>query len=52
MIVPNMETGVSTIIEQQMGNDSNQLTNEPDMGEIDDLIGVNQSFVATTLNIM
>ncbi|EOA25769.1 hypothetical protein CARUB_v10019131mg, partial [Capsella rubella] len=43
--VPNMETGVSTLSGQQMGNNSNQLTNEADMGEIDDLIGVNQSYV-------
>ncbi|KAL1196119.1 hypothetical protein V5N11_027789 [Cardamine amara subsp. amara] len=45
--VSNMGTGASTLSEQQMGNDSNHPTNEAaEMGEIDDLIGVNQSYVA------
>ncbi|EFH53727.1 predicted protein [Arabidopsis lyrata subsp. lyrata] len=44
--VANMGTGASTLFTQQMENDSNQPTNESDMGEIDDLIGMNQSYVA------
>ncbi|KAL1215007.1 hypothetical protein V5N11_007782 [Cardamine amara subsp. amara] len=45
--VSNMGTGASTFSKQQMGNDSNHPTNEAaEMGEIDDLIGVNQSYVA------
>lgn len=46
MIVTNIGTGASPLFGQQMGNDSNQPTNEADLGDIDDLIGVNQSYVA------
>ncbi|KAL0847256.1 hypothetical protein Bca101_020502 [Brassica carinata] len=38
-------TGASPLVGQQTGNDANQSTNELDMGDIDDLIGVNQSYV-------
>ncbi|CAG7869969.1 unnamed protein product [Brassica rapa] len=45
MIVSQTGTGPSPLFGQQMGNDANQSTNEADMGDIDDLIGVNQSYV-------
>nr|VDC97009.1 unnamed protein product [Brassica oleracea] len=38
-------TGPSPLFGQQTGNEANQSTNEADMGDIDDLIGVNQSYV-------
>ncbi|XP_020881838.1 uncharacterized protein At1g24485-like, partial [Arabidopsis lyrata subsp. lyrata] len=43
--VAHMATGSSPLFGQQMGNDSNQSTYESDMGDINDLIGVNQSYV-------
>lgn len=46
MIVAQTGTGASPPFGQQTGNDANQSTNhEVDMGDIDDLIGVNQSYV-------
>ncbi|XP_023638576.1 uncharacterized protein At1g24485 [Capsella rubella] len=44
--VSQMGTGASPLFGQQMGNDSNQPAYESDMGDINDLIGVNQSYVA------
>ncbi|XP_010412589.1 PREDICTED: uncharacterized protein At1g24485-like [Camelina sativa] len=44
--VAHMGTGASPLFGQQMGNDSNQPAYESDMGDINDLIGVNQSYVA------
>ncbi|KAF3544691.1 hypothetical protein DY000_02008216 [Brassica cretica] len=38
-------TGPSPLFGQQTGIEANQSTNEADMGDIDDLIGVNQSYV-------
>ncbi|EFH53731.1 predicted protein [Arabidopsis lyrata subsp. lyrata] len=43
--VAHMGTGASPLFGQQMGNDSNQSTYESDMGDINDLIGVDQSYV-------
>ncbi|CAN6823323.1 unnamed protein product [Brassica oleracea] len=45
MIVSQTGTGPSPLFGQQTGNEANQSTNEADMGDIDDLIGVNQSYV-------
>ncbi|KAF3510826.1 hypothetical protein F2Q69_00007501, partial [Brassica cretica] len=42
MIVSQTGTGPSPLFGQQTGNEANQSTNEADMGDIDDLIGVNQ----------
>ncbi|KAG2329843.1 hypothetical protein Bca52824_001023 [Brassica carinata] len=39
-------TGASPPFEQQTGNDANQSTNELDMGDIGELIEINQSYVA------
>lgn len=42
-IVANMGTGASPLSGQEMDHDPNQPTKEA--GEVDDLIGVNQSYV-------
>lgn len=44
MIVAQTGTGASPF-GQKTGNEANQSTNEADMGDIDDLIGVNHSYV-------
>ncbi|ESQ37365.1 hypothetical protein EUTSA_v10002849mg [Eutrema salsugineum] len=44
--VTNLGTGASPLDGQQIGNDSNQPTIDADIGEIGDLIGVNQLYVA------